>query len=150
MSLEQGSGTRYQVAELFNLLSSTLSNVEKRRIETTSVVALLSLFNLFSILNLVQEQDSGAGALPADELGPGGTNDLISTLSGMLGNGGKVGPELLLNLLSKQGKKVNPQLLTTLLSLVGDSKSDSDTGSLESPKAKAEPPAEKRQGRGIF
>lgn len=147
MSQEQGG---YHVSQLFNLLSSTMSSIEEKRTDSTGVIALLSLFNLFSILALVQGAGAAVQGSVPGELGLSGTGDLAGTLSNVLAGGGKVGPEMLLGLLQKQGKKINPQLLASLLSLVGESGKGMELGGGESKKPKQETPPEKRQGRGIL
>jgi len=119
LAQEQGSASEGREVSLFSLLASTLTGLEKKQVDIASIVALLSLFNLFSILNLVQNQ----GAMTA-QTGGGSllSSDLVASLASMFAEGGKPSPELLLNLLQKQGKKINPQLLTSLLSLAGGGK----------------------------
>ncbi|NPV28834.1 MAG: hypothetical protein HPY58_04090 [Firmicutes bacterium] len=147
MSQEQGPAPEAQEASLFSLLARVLISLEEKRMDISGIVALLSLFNLFSILNLVQNSQGVAMARTGGgSLLSGG---LIETLAGLFAEGGKAGPELLLNLLQKQGKKINPQLLGSLLSLAGGGKGGGGEGG-EGGKPKAEYPQEKRQGRGIF
>lgn len=147
MSQEQGPAPEAQEASLFSLLARALISLEEKRMDISGVVALLSLFNLFSILNLVQNSQGVAMA----RTGGGSllSSDLVETLAGLFAEGGKAGPELLLNLLQKQGKKINPQLLGSLLSLAGGSKRGGEEGG-EGGKPKTESPPEKRQGKSIF
>ncbi|MDH7576557.1 MAG: hypothetical protein QHH75_01800 [Bacillota bacterium] len=144
MAQEQGSGSGGQVVSLFSLMANTLNNLEAKRGDLSSIVALLALFNLFSILNLVQDQGLATSKDGGSMLA---SKDLIGALASLLADGGKAGPELLLNLLQKQGKKINPQLLSTLLSLAGKGGEAFEGG--ES-KPKTESPQDKRQGRGIL
>lgn len=137
-----------QEINLFSLLANTFAGLEDRRMDLTSVIAVLSLYNLFSILSLVHGQglvsSKGGGVIS-------GVGDLAGLLSGLFGEGRSAAPEFLVNLLQKQvmGKKLNPQLLSTLLSLAADNKGHSSAGD-ESGKSNMEPSAEKRTGRGIF
>ncbi len=144
---EQGAAPENQVS-LFSVMANTLNGVEEKRGDLPGVIAVLSLFNLFSILNLVQEQ-----GLTAAKMGGflSGKQDLIGAMMNMLAGGGKAGPEMMLNLLqSMTGKKLNPQFLSSLLSMASEfSKAASSQEGGES-KPKTEPTQEKRLGRGAF
>lgn len=150
MAQERGSGTDDQVVSLFSLMANTLNNLDQRRSDLTSVVALLALFNLFGIVNLVQDQGLTASAKSGGGLS--GNKDLLGALMGMLADGGKPSPELLLNLLQKQGggKKLNPQLLASLLSMAGEAGGGSGTEGGESTKLNPNASQERRQSRGII
>jgi len=147
LAQEQGTASENQVS-LFSVMANTLASIDEKRGDLPSVIAVLSLFNLFSILNLVQEQ-----GLTAAKVGGvlSGKQDLIGAMMNMLAGGGKVGPEMMLNLLqSMTGKKLNPQLLSSLLSMASEfSKAASSQEGGES-KPKTEPTQEKRLGRGVF
>lgn len=148
MGQEKGTAAENQVS-LFSVMASTLGGIEERRWDLHGVIAVLSLFNLFSILNLVQDQGLTAGRggllLP-------GKQDLLGAMMNLLGGGGKGGPELMLNLLqSIAGKKLNPELLSSLLSMAGEfGKAAGAQQEGGESRPKPEPSQEKRLGRGAF
>ncbi|MGB9792704.1 MAG: hypothetical protein ACPLTR_09045, partial [Thermacetogeniaceae bacterium] len=100
-------------ASLFSVMANTLSGIEERRCDLNGVIAVLSLFNLFSILNLVNDPalavGRSGGILP-------GKPDLLGAMLNILG-GGKGGMEAMLNLMQGlAGKKLAPEALSSLLS----------------------------------
>ncbi len=115
-------------ASLFSVMASTLSGIEERRCDLNGVIAVLSLFNLFSILNLVNDAGRSGGLLP-------GRQDLLGTMLNLLG-GGKDGVDAMLNLMQGlAGKKL----------VAGGAQNEGEEG-----KPKPEQPPEKRFGRGAF
>ena len=82
MAQEQGAEQEGQGLSLNVLLANTLANLEQKRVDFPSLIAVLSLFNLFSVLN-----NPIQGQMP--KAGPGwcGAADLIGMLTGMLGGG---------------------------------------------------------------
>lgn len=142
MSQEQGVEPEGQGLSLNVLLANALTSLEQKRVDFPSLVAVLSLFNLFSVLNNPPQGQSRAGASAA------GGADLIGLLTGLLSGGGKPGPEMLSGLMQKQDKNLNPQALLSLLSLLGEAKSGaSGAGAAES----AQPASpERRPGRGLL
>ena len=146
MAQEQGAEQESQGLSLNMLLANTLASLEQKRVDFPSLIAVLSLFNLFSVLNNpVQGQMPKAG--PA---GMGGA-DLLGMLTSMFGGGGSAATDMtggLGSLLQKQGKNLNPQMLMTLLSLLSEARSSAaPAGAVES--APAAPP-ERRPGRGLL
>lgn len=123
MAQEQGSEQDCQGPSLNLLLANTLISLEQKLVDFPSLIAILSLFNLFSVLNNpVQGQTSRTA--PA---GLGGA-DLLGMLTSMLGGGGgSPGADMAGapgGLMQKQGNKnLNPQLLMTLLSLLSEARS---------------------------
>ncbi len=142
MAQEQGAEPEGQGLSLNLLLANALASLEQKRVDFPSLIAILSLFNLFSVLNNQAQGPSRAGA-PSP-----GAADLAGMLTALLAGGGKPGPEMLAGLLQK-GKNINPQLLMTLLSLLGDAKAgiqpagNVDEGGLPAPQ-------ERRTGRGLL
>ncbi len=51
MAQEQGAEQDGQGLSLNVLLANTLANLEQKRVDFPSLIAVLSLFNLFSVLN---------------------------------------------------------------------------------------------------
>lgn len=143
MAQEQGAAPEGQGLSLNLLLANALTNLEQKRVDFPSLIAVLSLFNLFSVLNNQAQGQSRAGA-PAM-----GGADLMGMLASLMAGGGKPGPEMLTGLLQKQGgKNLNPQLLLTLLSLLSEAKAGlpqaggGDEGGQPAPQ-------ERRPGRGF-
>jgi hypothetical protein len=155
LAQEQGAEQDGQGLSLNMLLANTLASLEQKRVDFPSLIAVLSLFNLFSVLNNpIQGQIPKAG--PA---GLGGA-DLMGMLTSMLGGGGgSPGTDMLGglgSLLQKQGKNLNPQMLMALLSLLSEVKSSAapqpegtryPTGAVESVQPA---PPERRTGRGLL
>jgi hypothetical protein len=146
LAQEQGAEQDGQGLSLNALLASTLASLEQKRVDFPSLIAVLSLFNLFSVLNNPAQGQPKTG--PA---GIGGA-DLLGMLTSMLGGGGgSPGTDMLGglgSLLQKQGKNINPQMLMSLLSLLGEARASApQTGVVES--APAAPP-ERRPGRGLL
>lgn len=123
-----------------SLMARTFELLDKKQVDLSGTIAVLSLFTVMDIVNMVKEKGSGG-------LGAAGGKDLLGMLSGMLSSGQKMGPEMLAGMLQKSGKNVSPQLLSTLMSLLGEAaKGESMAG--ESSKQKSVSP-ERRQGRGL-
>ena len=146
MAQEQGAGQESQGLSLNMLLANTLVSLEQKKVEFPSLVAVLSLFNLFSVLNN-PVQGSAPKAGPAGMAGA----DLLGMLASVLGGGGGAGTDTtggLGSLMQKQGKNLNPQMLMTLLSLLSEARSSAaPAGAIESTQA-ASP--ERRTGRGLL
>jgi hypothetical protein len=141
LTQEQGAEQENRSLSLNMLLADTLASLEQKRVDFPSLIAVLSLFNLFSVLNNpVQPPVSKTG--PA---GMGGAADLLGMLAGMLG-GGVPGADLS-DGLAKQGKNMNPQMLLSLLSLLSQAKSSTPALG-QTPNDQAAPP-ERRTGRGF-
>jgi hypothetical protein len=150
LAQEQGVEQDGHGLSLNVLLANTLANLEQKRVDFPSLIAVLSLFNLFSVLN-----NSTQGQPPKAGLGMSGAADLAGLLAGMLG-GGAPGAEPLSGLMQKQGKGLNPQMLLSLLSLLSEAKSSAaphpegarlPAGVVESSQSA---PPERRVGRGVF
>lgn len=139
----EGKGTAPEnQTSLFSVMASTLSGIEERRCDLGGVIAVLSLFNLFGILNLVNDQVLAAGR--SGGLLPG-RHDLLTAMLNLLG-GGKGGMEAMLNLMqSLAGKKLAPDALSSLFSMAGGAQQEGGEG-----KPKPEQPQEKRLGRSAF
>jgi hypothetical protein len=147
LAQEQGAEQDGQGLSLNVLLANTLTSLEQKRVDFPSLIAVLSLFNLFSVLNNPVQG-------PAAKAGPAGIGgaDLLGMLTSMLGaGGGAPGTDLLGglgSLLQKQGKNINPQMLMSLLSLLSEARASAPpAGVVES--APAAPP-ERRTGRGLL
>jgi hypothetical protein len=142
LAQEQGTEQEGQGLSLNMLLANTLTSLEQKRVDFPSLIAVLSLFNLFSVLNNPVQG-------PAPKAGPAGIGgaDLLGMLTSMLGGGGgSTGTDG--SLLQKQGKNLNPQMLMSLLSLLNEARSSAPpAGGVES--APAAPP-ERRSGRGLL
>jgi hypothetical protein len=136
---EQGIGERD--VSIMSLMARTFELLDKKQVDLSETITVLSLFTLMDIVNLAREKGSGG-------LGTAGGKDLLGMLSGMLSSSGqKMGPEMLAGMLQKSGKGVSPQLLSTLLSLVGDSVKG-DSGGEESSRQKPVS-SERRPGREL-
>jgi len=137
---EQGAEPEGQGLSLNLLLANALASLEQKRVDFPSLIAVLSLFNLFSVLNNPVQVQPKAG--------PAGLNgaDLMGMLTGLLGGAGAgsaPGADL-----QKQGGNINPQLLMSLLSLLSQVKSNAPaTGAIE---GSSPAPAERRPGRGLL
>ena len=142
MAQEQGAEQDGQGLSLNVLLANTLANLEQKRVDFPSLIAVLSLFNLFSVLN-----NPAQGQMPKAGPGMSGAADLVGMLAGMLG-GGSPGAEPLSGLLQRQGRNLNPQMLMSLLSLLSEARpSIPAAGAVESSQPV---PPERRAGRGLL
>lgn len=145
MAQEQGTEPEGQGLSLNLLLANTLASLEQKRVDFPSLIAVLSLFNLFSVLsNPVQAHPKGGSA------GLGG-GDLMGMLASMLagaGTGGAPGADMLGGLLPKQGGNLNPQLLMSLLSLLSQAKTSAPGSGLV--EGNQPGPQERRPGRGLL
>ncbi len=142
MAQEQGAEQEGQGLSLNVLLANTLANLEQKRVDFPSLIAVLSLFNLFSVLN-----NNVQGQMPKAGPGVGGAADLIGMLAGMLG-GGASGADPLSGLLQKQGRNLSPQMLMSLMSLLSEARSNTPAvGAIESSQPA---PPERRAGRGLL
>jgi len=133
---EQDLGGRE--VSVMSLMARTLELLDKKQVDLSETITVLSLFTLLDIVNMAREKRSGG-------LGSAGGKDLLAMLSGMVSSGQKIGPEMLAGVLQKSGKSASPQLLSTLLSLVGDS-AKGETGGEDSSRLK-QVSAERRPGR---
>ncbi len=146
MAQEQGAEQESQGLSLNMLLANTLASLEQKRVDFPSLIAVLSLFNLFSVLN-----NPVQGQMP--KTGPAGMGgaDLLGMLTSMLGGGGSTGTDMpggFGGLPQKQGKNLNPQMLMTLLSLLSEARpSTAPAGAVESTQAVL---PERRPGRGLL
>lgn len=140
MAQEQGTEPEGQGLSLNLLLANALASLEQKRVEFPSLIAVLSLFNLFSVLN-----NPVNGRPQAEPAGLGGA-ELMGLLTGLLGGagaGGAPGADM-----KKQGGNLNPQMLMSLLSLLSQVRPNTPvSGAIEgSPPAAAE----RRPGRGLI
>lgn len=125
---------------IMSLVAKTFELLDKKQVDLSETITVLSLFVLLDIVNMAREKKSAG-------LGSAGGKDLLGMLSGMVSSGQKMGPEMLASMLQKSGKSANPQLLSTLLSLVGDS-AKGETGGEDSSRLK-QVSAERRPGREL-
>ncbi len=123
-----------------SLMARTFELLDKKQLDLSETITVLSLFTLMDIVNLAREKASSG-------LGTAGGKDLLAMLSGMLTSGQKMGPEMLAGVQQKSGKSISPQLLSTLLSLLGDSAKGESAGE-ESSKQKMVS-SERRPGREL-
>ncbi len=139
MAQEQGAEPEGQGLSLNVLLANALTSLEQKRVDFPSLIAVLSLFNLFSVLN-----NPVNGRPKAGPAGLGGA-DLMGLLTGLLGGtgaGGAPGADA-----QKQGGNLNPQMLMSLLSLLSQVKPNPPaTGAIEG----GSPAADRRTGRGLL
>lgn len=125
---------------VMSLVARTFELLDKKQVDLSETITVLSLFTLMDIVNMARETRSAG-------LGTAGGKDLLAMLSGMLSSGQKMGPEMLAGMLQKSGKSVSPQLLSTLLSLVGDGAKGESAGE-DSSKLK-QLSSERRPGREL-
>ncbi|MFY9432232.1 MAG: hypothetical protein WAP24_04010 [Thermacetogeniaceae bacterium] len=129
-----------QDVSIMSLMARAFELLDKKQVDLSETIAVLSLFTLMDIVNLAREKGSGG-------LGTAGGKDLLAMLSGMLSSGQKMGPEMLAAKVQKSGKSVSPQLLSTLLSLLGESTKGESAGE-ESSRQKPVS-SERRLGREL-
>jgi len=130
LAQEQGVDPQGQGLSLNVLLANALASLEQKRVDFPSLIAVLSLFNLFSVLNSTPQVQSRAG-VPAP-----GNADLAGMITGLLSGGGS------------SGKSLNPQMLLSLLSLLSEAKSGASGAAAAEGAQPASP--ERRSGRGLL